>query len=175
MRDYFLESERVAFSCWEQTDDDLVFLLWGDEAVTRYTSKTGKFTESEILARLNLEIENEKKFRFQYWPIFEKESGEFIGCCGLRPCNAGARVYELGFHLRSKFWGKGIALEAARRVIQYAFDSLNADDIFAGHHPDNIGSKKVLVKLGFVYVGDEYYEPTGCYHCTYTLSRFFWR
>jgi len=69
MRDYFLETERIAFSHWTQADYDLAFSLWGDDAVTKFISKTGKLTEQEVLKRLNIEMENEKKFQVQYWPI----------------------------------------------------------------------------------------------------------
>ena len=85
MREFFLETKRIAFSHWRQDDFDLAHSLWGEKEVTKYISKTGIFSENEIIDRLQLEIDNEKKFHVQYWPIFEKETGEFIGCCGLRP------------------------------------------------------------------------------------------
>jgi len=170
MREYFLETERIAFSRWTQADYHLALLLWGDENVTRYISKTGKFTEQEIVNKLHLEVENLDKFNVQYWPIFEKVTEEFIGCCGLRPYEIENRIYEIGFHLRHKYWGKGFASEAARATIQYSLDELNATALFAGHNPNNISSKKILGKLGFEYIGDEFYEPTGLYHPSYKYS-----
>jgi len=171
VNEFFLETERIAFSHWSKDDYNLALLLWGDESVTKYISKTGKFTENEINDRLNLEIENQKQFNLQYWPIFEKATNEFIGCCGLRPHNIEKRVYETGFHLRSKHWGKGFGTEAARAIINYSFAKLNAAALFAGHNPNNIASKKVLEKLGFQYVNDEYYAPTGLYHPSYLYKQ----
>lgn len=78
-----------------------------------------------------------------------------------------ASIYELGFHLRSAYWGQGIAFKAATAVIHYAFDKLGASDIFVGRHPDNMGSEKVLNKLGFHYIGKEFYAPTGLMHPSY--------
>jgi len=170
VRNYFLETERIGFSRWTQNDYDLALLLLGDGLVTKYISKTGKFTEQEIMNRLHLEIENGEKFNVQYWPIFEKTTEEFIGCCGLRPYEIEERIYEIGFHLRHKYWGKGFASEAARATIQYSFDELNVTSLFAGHNPNNIDSKKILGKLGFQYCGDEFYEPTGLYHPSYKYS-----
>lgn len=72
----------------------------------------------------------------QYWPIFYLETGNFIGCCGLRPYSREDGIYELGFHLRPEYWAKGFASEAANAAIDYAFQALNANDLFAGHHPD---------------------------------------
>ena len=167
MRNYFLETERVAFSLWTQDDYNLALLLWGDESVTKYISKTGVFTEQEILDRLNTELENEKQFKVQYWPFFEKTTGDFIGCCGLRPYDVEKYIYEIGFHLRSKYWGKGFASEAARAIIQYSSDKLKLSELFAGHNPNNTDSKRILEKLEFQYIKDEYYKPTGLYHPSY--------
>ena len=55
-------------------------------------------------------------------------------------------------------------------LIEYAFCVLNAKKLFAGHNPDNSKSRKLLEKLGFTYIGDEYYEPTGLYHPSYELE-----
>ena len=167
MREFFLETKRIVFSHWGQGDFSLAHSLWGEKEVTKYISKTGIFSENEIIDRLQLEIDNEKKFHVQYWPIFEKETGEFIGCCGLRPYDIEKRIYEIGFHLKSKYWGKGLGIEAARAIIQYAFDNLHAAELFAGHNPYNVNSKKVLERLGFHHIGDEYYAPTGLYHPSY--------
>lgn len=81
------------------------------------------------------------------------------------------KPYEIGFHLRPKFWGQGFATEAATAVMEYACTSLGAERLFAGHHPDNKASQKVLGKLGFQYTGDEFYEPTGLYHPSYEWKR----
>lgn len=103
------------------------------------------------------------------WPIFELTSSELIGCCGLRPY--ANNEYEIGFHLRPKFWGKGYATEAANAVINYAFEVMGAESLYAGHNPNNTVSKKLLRKLGFSYMGDEFYEPTGLYHPSYELRK----
>ncbi|HBE76468.1 MAG TPA: GNAT family N-acetyltransferase, partial [Firmicutes bacterium] len=67
------------------------------------------------------------------------------------------------------FWGHGYAKEAARAVISFAFDTLEISSLFAGHHPGNDASHRLLIQLGFCYVGDEYYPPTGLNHPSYIL------
>lgn len=167
-RDYFLKTEKIGFSRWCQEDIALAETLWGDPQITRYICASGEFTKEDIAKRLSLEISNEAEYHVQYWPVFELATGELIGCCGLRPHGAGE--YEIGFHLRPKFWGRGYATEAATAVILYAFTTLKAEKLFAGHNPKNVTSQKVLRKLGFVYTGDEFYEPTGLYHPSYALE-----
>lgn len=168
-RSYFLETERIGFSNWEQEDIQLAKLLWGNPEVTRFICASGQFSEKDIIDRFNKEISNSKEYRVQYWPIFELASNELIGCCGLRPY--AENEYEIGFHLRPEYWGKGYAREAASAVINYSFTILNAQKLFAGHNPNNTASQKVLNKLGFVYIKDEYYEPTGLFHPSYELKK----
>ena len=75
-RPVFLTTERTAFSCWTAEDTELAALLWGDPAVSRYICARGVFTPEEIVARLALEIENRKRYGLQYWPVFDRGSGE---------------------------------------------------------------------------------------------------
>lgn len=167
-RNYFMRTDRIGFSNWQEDDISLANLLWGDSNVTKYICASGKFSADEIAARLKTEIETDHKYHVQYWPVFELSSNELIGCCGLRP--HGGKKYEIGFHLRPEFWRQGYAVEAATAVISYAFTVLHADALFAGHNPANTASQKVLQKLGFHYIGKEFYEPTGLYHPSYELN-----
>jgi RimJ/RimL family protein N-acetyltransferase len=79
-------------------------------------------------------------------------------------------MHELGFYLVPAAHGQGYAVEAATSVIAHAF-TLPIAGLFAGHHPDNTASRKTLVKLGFRYVSDELYPPTGLMHPGYELRR----
>ena len=166
---FFLTTKRTGFSIWKENDMKLAETLWGNPDVTRFICATGKFSADDISSRLETEISNEMRYHVQYWPVFDISSYNFIGCCGLRP--RGENEYELGFHLLPNFWGRGYATETARAVIGYAFNTLNAKAIFAGHHPENAASAKVLRKLGFIYAGDELYKPTGLFHPSYELKR----
>lgn len=169
MRTCFLQTPRLYFSHWTWDDLPLARSLWGDPAVAQYICARGVFTEEEIRARLELEIANQQDPGVQYWPVFSRPEEAFVGCCGLRPAGE-AGVYELGFHLRPPFWGQGLAAEAARAVMAYAREVLQARALEAGHNPDNLPSCRVLTqKLGFIRTGEAYYPPTGRMHPTYRL------
>lgn len=60
--------------------------------------------------------------------------------------------------------------EAIAAVIKYAFTILGAEKLFAGHNPKNTASRQLLNRLGFAYIGDEFYAPTGLYHPSYELK-----
>jgi [ribosomal protein S5]-alanine N-acetyltransferase len=167
---YFLCSRRLGFACWRPEDINLARLLWGDPQVTRLIRRAA-FTPAEIEERLLKEMELQRSERIQYWPIFELAGGEFVGCCGLHPYRPPEKICELGFHLRTCFWGRGYAGESGAAAIKYGFETLGLPAIFAGHHPENLASRHVLLKLGFVETLAELYEATGLLHPGYILKR----
>lgn len=170
MRQYFLETERLGFSNWSLNDGALAASLWGEPEVTRYICASGMFSPEDIQERLRKEVDTYQLHHVQYYPVFELTSGKLAGCCGFRPFESEKNIYELGFHLRKEFWHKGYGFEAGTAAIQYGFHILHMDEIRAGHHPDNAASRTLLTKLGFQYIGDTYYAPTGLNHPSYRLK-----
>ena len=84
---------------------------------------------------------------------------ELVGMCGLH--EDGDRI-ELGYWIARKWWGRGIATEAARAVLGVA-KALGFERIHAGHFVDNPASGKVLRKAGF--------KPTGEMRMQFSLAR----
>ena len=165
----FLQTKRLTFRTWRPDDRDLAIALWTDPAVARFIVAGGVFSREAALARLGREIDNERRHGYQYWPLFLTESGDHVGCCGLKPYSASERVLEFGVQLLPAFWGRGLAVEAGRAVVGLAFEKFSVAWLFAGHHPQNEASRAMLTKLGFVYTHHEIYEPTGLEHPSYRL------
>lgn len=168
-REYFLRTERLGFGHWSSKDLPLARGLWGDPEVARFLG--GPFTEEQIRQRLERHMAFLRDYKVQYWPFFLLETGDHVGCGGLQPYRMDEGIYELGFHLHRAYWGRGMAEEAARAVIRFAFDSLGLETLFAGHHPENAASRRVLGKLGFEYAGEDVYPPSGVMEPTYFLRR----
>lgn len=168
--DYFLTGKRLGFRPWSQEDLDLARGLWGDFEVTKLFDGRGPLSEAQVKERLQSEMAALAKHGVQYWPVFLLESGEHIGCAGLRPYDPSREIMEIGIHIRPGHWRKGYATEAARTVMEYAFTTLKVKGLFAGHNPKNHGSRKLLNQLGFTYTHDEFYEPTGLEHPSYLLK-----
>ena len=166
---HLLKTARLVLRCWSEGDLPLALELWGDPAVTALIG--GPFTVEMIRERLQREIDLLQQCGVQYWPAFLTDGAQFIGCAGLRPYRVESGVYELGVHLRPAFQGKGFAREAAGAVVDYAFETLHAAALFAGHHPQNEPSRRLLAKLGFVATHEELYAPTGLMHPSYLLRR----
>jgi [ribosomal protein S5]-alanine N-acetyltransferase len=167
--DYFMRTARLGFRYWTIDDLPLAIALCGDAEVTKLIG--GPFSEDEVKKRLAAETDSMARSKVQYWPLFLLANDDHVGCGGLRPYRPSEQIYELGFHLRPAHWGQGLAEEAGRAIISFAFESLGAKGLFAGHHPANAASRRVLEKLGFRFTNEEFYPPTGAKHPSYLLMR----
>ncbi|HTQ97945.1 MAG TPA: GNAT family N-acetyltransferase [Candidatus Acidoferrum sp.] len=168
MSDYFLTSARMGFRCWREEDLPLAVSLWGDVNATRLIG--GPFKNEQIRTRIAVEISNLAAYRVQFWPVFFLSDNAFMGCCGFRPRSIEDRIFELGYAFLPAYWGKGFALESAKTALTYARETIGAKGFFAGHHPENIASRKILEKLGFHFTHQELYAPTGKLHPSYSLA-----
>ena len=154
---FFLESSRLKFRHWTEDDLPLALSLWGDPEVAFYLG--GALTEEQCAAKLRVEMDQQAQSGVQYWPVFERATGEFVGASGLRPYHDETGVLELGVHIGRPFWSGRFGEEAARAVIGHAFDVFPLDALVAGHNPDNNHSQALLARLGFLYTHDEPWEP----------------
>jgi ribosomal-protein-alanine N-acetyltransferase len=167
---FFLKSDRLGFRQWCEDDLAVAIQLWGDYEVTRLFDARGQWSPDEVQARLTKEIRSDKQYSVQYWPVFLLASHEHIGCCGLRAYDLSQGKYEIGFHIRSDQWRRGYAREAAAAVIDYAFNTLMVNSLFAGHNPNNTASRHLIRQLGFRYTHDEFFSPTGLNHLSYEMN-----
>ena len=83
--------------------------------------------------------------------------GTFAGWLGLMrprfeayftPC------VEIGYRLRTEFWGRGLATEGGRAVLRHGFEHLKLDEIVAFTIPANKRSRRVMDKIGLVFSGE---------------------
>jgi RimJ/RimL family protein N-acetyltransferase len=85
--------------------------------------------------------------------IIHAETGEWVGWCGLDHTNPKHPHPVLFYLLKERYWGQGLATEAAGAVIDYAFRVLDLDRIDSAAAYDNLASKRVMEKIGMRYVG----------------------
>lgn len=165
-----LYTDRLFLRTWRTSDFPLAKSLWGDPDVMTYLG--GALSDEKVVARMRGEIACAQEHGVQYWPVFETQTNEFVGCCGMRPwAYTPPAGYEMGFALVKSKWGRGYASEIARGIVDLAFGKLRFPILRAGHHPQNHDSKKILVKLGFQFVDEVFYKPTGLMHPTYQLEK----
>jgi len=109
------------------------------------------------------------------WAIIDKKTADFIGWTGLK-YEEGLRkefnYYDLGYRLRSEYWGKGIATEAALASLKYGFEKLNLKEIGAAADINHIVSNKILRKIGLKFI--ETFEYDSALHNWYKIEKAEW-
>ncbi len=81
--------------------------------------------------------------------------GAFVGWCGVEVSDHGSMdplEVELGYRLRPEFWGRGLASEASRALIERAFLVGGAETVFARAMTVNTGSRGVMRRCGLTHV-----------------------
>jgi len=149
-----LETERLILRKLRLEDAKDIFEYASDPETTKYvTWETHKSIEDSINF-IKSSLANYNKKEVIDWGIVYKENNKLIGTCGyfLRALEQHSRA-EIGYVIGKKYWGRGIATEAVKEVIRFGFEKMNLNRIQAMCIPDNIGSYRVMEKVGMKYEG----------------------
>jgi len=112
--------------------------------------------------------------RYGHHALIEKETGEFVGMCGLLLQTVEDKTeIEIGYSLLSKFWGKGYASEAAHFFRDFGFEHENLDHIISIIDIRNIASQKVAVRNGMTVDRQIKYNNLDVY--VYQITRNEWQ
>ena len=99
--------------------------------------------------------ECEEKFRtgseFEF--VIADAHDRFLGVCGLNCLNPGHRKANLGYWVRTSAAGMGVATEAARQVIGFAFSETGLARLELVCAVENLASRRVARKLGAIEEG----------------------
>jgi len=156
----FLETGRMYFRQFQDADAQLLFDLDSDPEVMRFISK-GKPTP---FARIQKEFI--PKFQDYYrrnppqgfWAAHLRESGSFIGWFHLRPDKISAEEMELGYRLKRNVWGRGLATEGSKALLEKAFNEWAYEKVCARTMAINLASRRVMEKAGLRFESDFHYE-----------------
>jgi ribosomal-protein-alanine N-acetyltransferase len=150
-----LETERLSLRRFTETDVDAVFAMRSDAEMMRFIRAPQNRQETVNWLKLISSLWETDKIGF--CAVIEKASGSLIGWCGLWRLKETGET-EVGYAIAPRFWGKGLASEAAKAFLNYGFITLKLDRIVAVADPENSGSRRVMEKLGmrFDYVGEFY-------------------
>ena len=147
----FTESERLILRRFTAADVDLLVGLDSDPGVMRYING-GRPTSREEIAADYLPAFLGYYSRYQsygFWAALEKPTRSFIGWFHLRPGQgAPADQPELGYRLRRSAWGRGLATEGSRALIEKGFLEGGARRVTATTMAVNLASRRVMEKAG---------------------------
>ena len=163
----FAETERLILREILPSDIEGMFELDSDPIVHKYLGNKPVKTKDEIEKVIAFIREQYKESGIGRWAVIEKSSGDFIGWSGLKlnigkkeSLNGKQQFYDIGFRFIPKYWGKGYATESALAAIKYGFRVKKYKTITGIALIENIGSNKVLRKIGLNHIEDFKYEDT---------------
>lgn len=140
-----------------KTDFHNLYSLHGDPEIMKYISNGIALTKEQCLAKLNQYIkEQNDSSELGCWAIEDSETNEFIGMVMIKYFK-GIIEPGLGYSILQKYFGMGITTEACEMIIQRYFNKSDFKNLWAITSPENIGSIKVLEKLGFKLKKQELY------------------
>jgi RimJ/RimL family protein N-acetyltransferase len=143
-----VETERLKLRQWKESDFSNFAHYYADEDNARYVG--GQKNPEQAWRHMALQIGHWELKGFGYWAVDEKETNDFVGCVGLWQ-SPGWPELELGYWLMKEHQGKGYALEACLRCIDYAREVLNASSLVSYIDPGNAPSIRLAKRLGAVY------------------------
>jgi RimJ/RimL family protein N-acetyltransferase len=151
-------TERLYLRPFVENDSAYLLDLDSDPEVMRF------ITRGKVSSQRDIELTTERILKVQSenpgygsWMCFSRENpAEFIGWYILRPNPA--KDVEVGYRLKKKFWGKGLASEGSRRLLNYGFHEKKLKKVFAITEPDHVVSQKILMKLGLKFIDTRPYE-----------------
>ena len=132
---------RLLLRTWRPDDAPALLALYSDPEVTRFIPHV----RLETIEQAQAKVAQMGAQEITLWAV-ERE-GELVGVCGFRD------RWELGFAFRRDSWGKGYAREAAEACLAWA-EERGATRVIARTREGNLGSRRVLDRLGFADTGE---------------------
>jgi ribosomal-protein-alanine N-acetyltransferase len=162
-----LESERLLFRDHEPGDLEAYCEMEADPEVRRYVGGAPRARDAAE-QRFRKGLDRPESNRLWMWATVYKPEERYIGRCGVFPhfTPSGPIPGEgaLGFYLAPAYWGRGLATEAGRALVNFGFQDLGLSKIVTAVQIGNGASIRVLEKLGFALVRTETGEFRSFYH-----------
>ncbi len=145
-----LQTERLTTRFLTMDDCQPWSVFLGDKECIKFFPKADFETpldRSEFWIDKQINRYKENKYGLQ--ALIDKNTGEFIGQCGLLLQDVdGIKELEVGYHIFKNHWRKGYAIEAAKFFKDYGLKNKQADSIISIIHHQNIRSQKVAINNG---------------------------
>lgn len=168
-----IETNRLILREYTLDDFDNLYEIVSDPETMRHYPKP--FDEERTRDWIEWNLENYKNYGFGLWVVTLKETGEFIGDCGISIQNIdGELLPEIGYHIHKKYWRRGFGSEAARAVRDWAFENTDYNCIYSYMKYTNVGSYSTAIANGMRKV-KEYQDEKNKISYAYAITRDEWK
>ncbi len=143
-----LRTERLLLRRWRAADIEPFAAMNADQAVMEHFPAPLSLVESAaLIERVEAGFDDRG---YGLWAVEVPAEGAFAGLAGLAPVGgdlAFAPAVELGWRLARRFWGRGIATEAASAAMAFGLDELGLPGLVAYTAVGNLRSRRVMERL----------------------------
>ena len=148
-----VEGERIFLREIRLSDANRNYCCWmNDPEINQYLES--RFEKWSIKKLKSYVSAIKKNPSYVFLAIIAKNRNKHIGNIKIGPVDRVHKFADVGIIIGEKsFWGKGIATEAIRLIVRYAFNKLKLHKLTAGAYANNIGSVKAFQKAGFLIEG----------------------
>ena len=167
-----IETKRLRLREYTHDDFEALYAILSDPETMRHYPKP--YTEEGTRFWIDWSLRNYSEYGFGLWAIELKETGEFIGDCGLTMQTIdGEKLPEIGYHLDKRHWRKGYGGEAARAVRDWAFANTDYDCLYSYMTATNVASYSTAASIGMRRIKGYTDEEEGLLY-VYAITREEW-
>ena len=155
-----IKTKRLLLRQWREEDKSIFASINSDPEVMEYYPKVLNTTESNEMAHKLETLISQKGWGF--WAVEKIKNKQFIGFVGLHEPTYDLPVtpcVEIGWRIGKKHWGHGYATEAATAALDFAFNSLDLEQVYSFTSVTNKRSWSVMKRLGMVNTNQNFNHP----------------
>jgi RimJ/RimL family protein N-acetyltransferase len=164
----FRDSDLASFMAYRNDQEVARYQSW--ESISRAEAK--KFITEQSRRRPGI------PGRWFQFAAEVKAGGALAGDCALLVVRSAPRIAEIGYTFARAYQGIGLATEAARAVVDFAFDSLGMNRVIATTDCRNASSVALLVRLGMKreghFIHNAWFKGEWCDEYQYAVQRDEW-
>ena len=157
-----ITTDRLILRRFTAEDAKDVYIWASNPNVVKYLSYQPHKSLQDSYDILKLWIDNYRNDNAYNWAI--EYCGVCIGNIAVVLQDENGYICHLGWQIDEKYWNKGIVTEAAKAVVDFLFAEVGCDKIESAHDARNVGSGRVMQKIGMQYEGcmrRYYYQKDG--------------
>lgn len=163
-----LGTKRLILREYTLADFDELFKILSDPETMRFYPTP--YDEKGTRRWIEWSLQNYKTYGFGWWAVILKETGDFLGDCGVTMQEIdGAILPEIGYHFNKTYWRHGYAKEAAAAVRDWAFAHTTFDALYSYMERENTASWATAASIGMTRrkeFSDEHYGDMYLYKIT---------
>ena len=146
-----IETKRLILREYTYSDFDGLRNIIGDAETMKFYACP--YDENGVKRWLDWCINSYRENGFGLWAIELKESGEFIGDCGISLQNIDGEILpEIGYHINKKYWLNGYAKEAAGAARDWLFENTEYESAYSYMNRENVASYSTASSIGMTKI-----------------------